>query len=67
MVFPDGLKVIYDTRSREAELYDLKLDPNERSNVFDREPRAAAALQKLKRFFLAHRLPKEGYRPPYIR
>lgn len=67
LVFPDQLKIIYDTRSRHTELYDLAADPGERENIVDRDPTSGRALARLKSFFRAHRLAKEGYSAPYIR
>ena len=53
MVFPDGYKVIFDTKHRVAELYDLRVDPHEGNNLLE-EPSVSGHLGTLMRFFLAH-------------
>jgi arylsulfatase A-like enzyme len=63
---PDGLKVIEDLRRKVVEVYDLKVDPGETENLFDREPdRADAALAELRAFFAVHAYTKDGYEPRY--
>jgi arylsulfatase A-like enzyme len=66
MVFPDGVKIIHDTRMRTVQLYDLRKDPKEEDNLFDGDSDdARRRLGLLKRLFDAHALDRPGYRPPY--
>lgn len=66
MVFPDGFKMIRDRRRGTFELYDLKKDPGELDNLFERaDVDAGAYLDRLHAFFAAHTLRRPGYRIPY--
>jgi hypothetical protein len=66
MIFPDGLKVIVDDRNYTLEVYDLAADPNEASNLVDRDdPRAQARIDTLRHFFKVHQIRRPGYRVPY--
>jgi arylsulfatase A-like enzyme len=62
----DGdLKVIVDLRRKTVEAFDLARDPDERDNLYDREPgRFAAALGKMTSFYDANTAPGgPTYRP----
>jgi len=62
LLLPNGLKVIRDRKSGTRELYDLKTDPKESTNVFDeREAEAMNALGQLNAFFERHELRRKGY------
>lgn len=68
MLFPDGIKVIHDWHHNVIELYDLRSDPAELTNLYDEsneEHRARFA--KLQSYFRAHEFRKEGYKIPYRR
>jgi Sulfatase len=68
MVFPDGHKLIYDTRYRTRELFDLRSDPGELHNLVDDDPhRARPYLAALAAFFDAHGIQQDGYSVPYRR
>ncbi len=61
-----GLKVIEDTLRKTLEVYDLKEDPLELRNLFDKEPRRAhPAVAKLRGFFKTRTLIAEGRSTPY--
>jgi arylsulfatase A-like enzyme len=67
MIFPDGIKVIYDTRKRTSEVYDLTRDPGEQDDLSDDEAIASEPVARLRAFFEAHTLKRDGYEPPYVR
>ncbi len=67
MFFPDGKKLIYDTRSHAAELYDLAVDPYELEDLSDDEELLQGRLDTLEAFFEVHRYDRDGYKPPFIR
>ena len=67
MIFPSGLKVIYDTQTQSAELYDLSKDPGELEDLSGNQDLLAEPLATLQAFFEAHRYKANGYKPPYIR
>lgn len=66
MYTPDGLKVIEDTVRRITEVYDIRADPRELSNLFDLDPeRAHPAVAEMRAFFNEKTLIQEGYDPPF--
>jgi arylsulfatase A-like enzyme len=67
LILPSGLKVIYDTRTHSAELYDLSKDPGELEDLSGNSDLIAEPLATLQAFFEAHRYKLPGYQPPYIR
>jgi hypothetical protein len=64
LLMPDGRKVIVDDRSGTVELYDLRADPGEKTNLADTD-RVDEPLGLLRHFFEVHTLRRDGYRPPY--
>ena len=66
MILPSGLKVIYDTRTQTAELYDLSKDPGELQDLSANTELLAEPLATLQAFFEAHRNKAPGYQPPFI-
>jgi len=68
MVLPNGLKLIRNQRENTFEIYDLKTDPRELDNLYDRMgERGELEMQKLVQFFEDHKIRKEGYEIPYRR
>jgi len=67
LILPNGLKVIYDTRTKSSELYDLKQDPGETRDLSGNAELLEEPLATLRAFFEAHRYKAPGYQPPYIR
>lgn len=67
LVTPGRLKLIVDTRSGRAELYDLSRDPKEMKNLIDDEELARKPLAQMRRFFDVHTLRKDGYEPPFVK
>jgi arylsulfatase A-like enzyme len=67
MIDRDWLKIIRDPRQDSVELYDLKKDPEELTNLADDQARVEKALGRLTRFFETHRLRREGYVAPLVR
>lgn len=67
LILPSGLKVIYDTRTKSSELYDLKQDPGETRDLSGNTELLEEPLATLHAFFEAHRYKAPGYQPPYIR
>lgn len=67
LVMPNGLKVIYDTRTRQVELYDLKQDPKELEDLSDDAELLEEPLGLLQSFFEIHGYEKNGYSPPFVR
>ena len=66
MVFSDGYKIIWDTRARVFEAYDLGKDPLEKNNLFDADdPIAARHYEELRAFFQAHTVEGDGYQIPF--
>ena len=65
LILPSGLKVIYDTRTQTAELYDLSKDPGELQDLSANTELLAEPLATLHAFFEAHRNKTPGYQPPY--
>jgi hypothetical protein len=66
LVFPDGVKAITDQRKRTIELYDLRRDPGELTDLFNEESEASDDhVGALDLFFRAHILKRKGYVPPY--
>lgn len=64
----DDLKVIENHRNKTAEVYDLRADPGELSNLFESKPALARRAQlECRAFFAEHALEGPGYRPPYKR
>ena len=60
------IKVITDERRKVVEAFDLRADPGELENLFDRDPsRALPVLAALHRFFEAHLCRRPGYEPVY--
>ena len=48
------------------ELYDLRRDPHEATNLIDREPSAATRMAAVRQFFRVHALVRPGYTPPHL-
>ncbi len=67
LVLPNGLKVIYDTRTKTSELYDLGKDPGETQDLSGDTDLLEEPLATLHAFFEAHRYRANGYQPPFIR
>jgi len=67
LILPNGLKVIYDTRTKSSELYDLTQDPGETRDLSGNAELLEEPLATLQAFFEAHRYKAPGYKPPYIR
>lgn len=67
LVLPNGLKVIYDTRTKASELYDLSKDPGETRDLSGDAELLEEPLATLHAFFEAHRYRADGYQPPFIR
>lgn len=66
LIFPDGMKAIVDDRHGTSEVYNLKADPGETSNLVDADdPRAAERISALRSFFGAHKIRRAGYTPPF--
>jgi Sulfatase len=66
LVFPDGTKVITDTRKGTIERYDLRRDPGELTDLFNEENEASDEhVGALNLFFHEHILKRKGYVPPY--
>jgi arylsulfatase A-like enzyme len=63
LVTPDGMKVIYDTRSQTVEIFDLNRDPKEEKNLFGIA--GDDPLGELRTFFQVHTLRRPGYEVPY--
>jgi arylsulfatase A-like enzyme len=67
MVFDDGYEVIRDLRRKTLELYDLKSDPGELSNLSDPiDPEHDEHVLLLRGFFQVHTYRENGYRVPYV-
>lgn len=67
LVMPNGLKVIYDIRTRQVELYDLAKDPRELQDLSDDRDLIEEPLGLLQRFFEVHGYHENGYSPPFVR
>lgn len=67
LIFPDGVKAIVDDRNGTAEVYDLRVDPDELINLLDVDAKAARRIDVVRKFFAVHRLQRDGYTPPYRR
>jgi arylsulfatase A-like enzyme len=67
LVMPNGLKVIYDTRTKQVELYHLGRDPKELEDLSDDEELLAEPLALLHAFFEVHGYDQNGYTPPFVR
>jgi len=67
LISPGGLKVIYDTRTKTAELYDLNADPAELQDLSSDSELLAEPLATLQAFFETHRYEAAGYQAPYLR
>ncbi len=68
MVFPDGFKVIRDTRRQTLELYDLGQDPGELRNLSDEvDLEHEEHVLLLDGFFQVHTFREHGYRVPYVK
>ncbi len=67
MLFPDGMKLIFDPLKRTVELYDIARDPGELKNLTD-DPAAHAdeRLDTLEAFFGPQTLHRPGYEVPYF-
>jgi hypothetical protein len=66
MILPGNVKVIYDTKTHVAEIYDLNADPKEERNLYrDGDPVSAQRLGVLTAFYDVHTLKKPGYEVPY--
>ena len=64
VLYHGDLKVIEDDRRKTVEVFDLRADPGELTNLFDVDPeRTEPAVAALRAFFRAHALP--GYTPPF--
>lgn len=62
----DGHKVIYDTRAKTVELYDLVKDPGELNNLYDpTAERSREMLGRLRAFYDVHTHREPGYTVPY--
>jgi len=59
----NGVKVIEDLRLKTVEVYDLQVDPEERTNLFGRDPRSAEAVAAARAHFARTSLP--GVDPPF--
>ncbi len=66
LVFRDGMKCIWRVREDQYELYDLRRDPHEATNLIDREPSAATRMAAVRQFFRVHALVRPGYTPPHL-
>lgn len=67
MIFDDGMKVIENSRQNLVELYDLRHDPGELTNLADDSSLVAQPLGMLRRFLEVHRIRREGYQIPLRR
>jgi len=67
LVTPDELKIIYDVKTRQAELYDLSRDPEELHDLAGDPERLAEPLSRLQRFFEAQTFRHPDYERPIIR
>lgn len=67
LVLQSGLKVVFDTRTKTAELYDLTKDPKELHDISDNAALLAEPLATLQAFFEVHAYTQGGYQPPFIR
>jgi hypothetical protein len=66
LVFPDGVKVIHDSRTHSIEIYDLAKDPGELVNLYDEaDPAMVERARVLLRYFAVHTLARPGYTVPY--
>lgn len=66
LLTPRGEKVVYDTRSKTVEVYDLVADPGEENNLYSGEdPRSQELLDTLLAFFAEHTHRRPGYEVPY--
>ncbi len=57
----DGLKVILDSEAGSVEVYDLREDPYERTNLAGTSDEVQRAIDQTAAFFEVHRLQREGY------
>ncbi|MBL4685643.1 MAG: hypothetical protein JKY37_13695 [Nannocystaceae bacterium] len=65
MVFPSGLKVIRDNRSKTIEIYDLEKDPDEVVNLSDTiDLSTSPEYSRFFHFFEAHTYREDGYVHP---
>ncbi len=68
LYFPDGKKVINDVKRHTIEVYDLKADPGELTNlVGSDDPNVEAVVETTKLFFEVHRCKDPGYATPWIK
>jgi hypothetical protein len=68
MTFDDGYKVIRDLRRATLELYDLKTDPGELTNLSDQiDTEHDEHVLLLRGFFQVHTYRENGYRVPYVK
>lgn len=66
LIFPDQLKAIVDDRNHTSEVYNLKADPKEATNLIDSlDVGATERISALRKFFEVHQLRRPGYKPPY--
>lgn len=66
MVFPDGLKIVHDVRGRYLELFDLRRDPREETNLYvEGSTSSLPRFGALDTFFAEHTLRRPGYEVPY--
>ncbi len=66
LVFPDGIKAITDPRKGTIELYDLRRDPGELTDLFNEDKESSDRhLGALNLFFREHMLKRRGYVAPY--
>ncbi|HZO12898.1 MAG TPA: sulfatase-like hydrolase/transferase [Polyangiaceae bacterium] len=64
VIYQDDLKIIEDSVRKTVEAYDLKVDPDETDNIFDRDrARVEPAVAALRAFF--HARVRPGYDVPY--
>ncbi len=65
MLLPGPKKIIYDTRSKAVEFFDLSKDPGELQNIYGEGPESEEAHALLRSFFEAHTHRAPGYQVPY--
>ncbi len=68
LVLPNGIKVIHDTRNHGVEIFDLRHDAREESNLYDNaSSEGIAGLRALQTFFRTHTYQKDNYQVPFRR
>lgn len=67
MLFPDGMKLIFNIRTNVYELYDLNSDPEELNNIYDEHPEAPIYTRLMTEFFEVHEIQRPGYEIDFCR